>query len=300
MKYLKFLFSMLFFSTLSVSAIVAARAETITFYHMFSKNTPSLPQTKILVESFEKNYKIDFTQGQGCAVKDRFNKENGPALVEMVTGRYWFSLQQKDGLCDIDIKPVRWLGYQKYYYNICVRSDSGIANIKDLLQSNKIINGSFASGSHGGHLFNEINKSYGTKIKSIEYKNSGAAALALVSKDVELAVILDFVADKQEKMGNMRCLVKGQPGQDLSGSKTLPKLPTVMTEAPNIFGLGVKNVTDQQYLQLLLASQNAKKNLDDKIPAHKFVAVDDKKIFSNLVKEEIETAIFGLYRLTKD
>ena len=280
---------------LTCSSVMAFES---TFYHMFSKNTPSLPQTQILVDTMAPVSRIDFRQGQSCTVKSRFDQDRKPALIEIPTGRYWQSLQLQDGLCDIDLGPVRWLGMQIFYYDICVRHDSKINSMEDLIKHIGT-KASFASGSHGGHWFMLFNKHYGTHVKSIEYPNSGAAALAVVSGDVEVAMISDLVASRQVALKNMRCLGTSQPGQSNSLSKLLPRIPTPVNEAPQIFALGVKNVSDGQYQSLIKAIQQGKQQLDSKFPDNRFQTVG-ASLTENSMNQQIKMSIFGLYEFTKN
>ena len=59
------MYILIYFSFVSTSI-----SKEITYYHMFSKNTPTLPQTEIIVGSLKSVAAIDFTQGVACSVKN--------------------------------------------------------------------------------------------------------------------------------------------------------------------------------------------------------------------------------------
>jgi len=270
----------------------------ITYYHMFSKNTPTLAQTEIIVESLKSISDIDFKQGMACSVKNKFDRDTSPAIVEIATGRYWYTLQSNDELCNIDLKSVRWLGGQKLTYNLCVKNDSKVQNNDDLLKLD-IRTAGFASGSHGGHWLEKLNIHYNTKLKAIEYPNSGGAVIALISGEVDVAIISDVAAEKQEINNTIRCLGTTDQNSEKSLSKIFPKIPKAISDSGTIFAIGIKNVSDNEYKSFLLAMQKAKIVLDKNFPSNKFYIIDNKKNTEESFSKEINQAIFGLYQATK-
>jgi hypothetical protein len=276
------------------SKIVAAE---MAYYHMFSKNTPSLALTEIIVGQIEKKYPVNFMGGIACNSKRKIDQDKNPALIEVPSGRYWYSLHTGDGLCDINLDRVRWLGAQSYTYNLCVKSDSDIKTVSDL-NNQKNLKGSYASGSHGGHLYDTIHQYHGIKITGIEYANSNAASLALLSGDVQIAMLLNLVSDRQENLGNIRCIASGDSQSIKSMSRLFPRIPKEITLAKQIFILGVKNATDEQYQDLLKITNVAKKEIDKKIPGNIFEPVTDSR-GEKALDSEFKMSVFGLYNVTK-
>lgn len=274
-----------------------AWATDMTYYHMFSKNTPSLAITGVIVDHISKKYPVNFLGGIACNSKRKIDQDTNPALIEIPSGRYWYSLHAKDELCDINLNQIRWLGAQSYSYNLCVKEDSDIKHVNDLV-GRKNLRGSYASGSHGGHLYDTIHQHYDIKIKGIEYANSNAAALALLSNDVQIAMLLSLVSDRQENLKHIRCIASGDSKDEKSMARLFPKIPKEITLAKQIFILGVKNVTDDQYKNLVSIVNHAKIEIDQKMPGNIFVPVTDNKSEKSL-DAEFRLSVFGLYGVTK-
>jgi hypothetical protein len=280
-----------------LSGVSTYGKDKITYYHMFSKDAVSLPQSQMIAETLNKTFSVDFKPGLGCSTKTQIDEDKNIALIEFVTGRMWKSLQDKDGQCDIDHKVLKIIGTQSYFTNICVDNNSAIKTHQDFLKSRSLKIG-FSTGSHMGFWLDQYVKQYGVEIKQVPFTNSNKQMLALYSGEIDVVTVLDDVADKHIKDGKLRCIAFGDPKASMATEKLFPKISVGLSSAPNVFVLAVKNVDEKNYHLLIEKVLEAKKHLDKNFPSNRFIPVGNDH--SSIDADKIfRSATIDLYNLTK-
>lgn len=278
-------------------AVSFAKTE-VTFYHMFSKGSVAIPQSAILSDSINKKFKVDFRPGLSCSTKTQIDNDKNPAVVEFVTGRVWKSLQEKDGQCDIDLSKFRMLGSQSYFTNVCVLTSSPIKNAKDFIGS-KGLKAGFSTGSHMGFWLDQFQTQYGSTVNKVQYPNSNKQILALLAGEIDVATPLDSTAAKHAKTGKVRCISFGDPKHAQATEKLFSKVNPVLSSAPNLFVLAVKNVSDKDYKKIVSQVNAGKKQLDKNFPTNRFKAVGKKYSEADAIKA-LNSGTLDLYAVTKN
>lgn len=285
------------FITLSamILSLATAHAESFTYYMMTTANSPSIKITEPLINKLRESYTIDWKQNAGCAVKTQVERETNPIFVELVTGQMWMSLNEKNTNCVIDISKIRWVMVTETAYKFCVRADSTIKTFKDLVDL-KDARVAYATGTVGKPLIESLNKDLNASWRSILLTNSNAMLTALMAKDIDAAMLNIVASDPQESSNNIRCLATTEVGKENSLSKISPKTNPLLSKWALGYAVGLKNVSDQQYLKI----SNELKSLLPRVEMPKNVSVTS--IANTLEKElrdKVNDATINLHEATK-
>lgn len=275
------------------------KANEAIYYHMFSKGAPSLAHSQIVVDTINesKNFKINLRHGLVCSAKEDFNKQKDLALIEFINYRVWQSLQEANDECNFDLKNVRYLSVQPYHYNLCVLNDSAIKTAADLRNQKTLRFGN--GGGMGKYLVNQFTNKNGLEWTQQNYPNSGAAALALIAGEVDVAYLYSLVSGRQEATGKVRCLSYGDPKHEKATEKLLAEIHPILSSYSMMFITGVKNANDAQYKQLLDSVLLAEKSVDAKFKDNRLMVVGKditEKELATLVKNSTEET----FKITKN
>lgn len=276
---------------------IKAQAKELTYYHMFSKNTPTLPRTILIVDNLKQEWQVDFRPGLACSAKTTFDNDKKPAIVEFTSGRYWQSLLEKDHLCDFEIKDVKWLAYSHLYYNLCVPINSKINNVNDFLMSDSLVF-VIPDGSHLDYWRRSFNKSYNKNFKGIIVANSGAVGRALISGDADIGFMTSTASEPLEKNNAIKCLAYGEPNNQKSMSKLFDKIPSILNTTPISQLFGVKNVTEDEYKKIIEIFNKGQQEAKEKLGDRELVTISNISN-STAMEAEINKVIFEIYENIK-
>lgn len=243
MKFLLTALSMIF-------GVSVAQAQTnFKYYGMTTANSPSTKVTEALIEKLKGTYTIDWKQNAGCAIKTQVEKDTDPIFVEFAPGQYWMSLYDGNKNCVFDIEKIRYLAIIENSYSICVRADSTIGSMKDVM-SLPNVGIAYATGTPAKPMIESINKNYNTSIKPVLVTNSNAALTALLSKDVDVAYMISTVTIPQVAQNTIKCIATTESGKDNSLDKQLTKVNPAITTFNTQYVIGLKNVDDKRFKEI--------------------------------------------------
>lgn len=232
----------------SIFATSVQAQPTFTYYMMTTSNSPSIKVTETLVDKLKQSYNIDWKPNAGCAIKNQVEKDTNPMFVEFVPGQYWMSLYEGNKNCVFDIEKIRYLMIVENSYAFCVRKDSDLNSVQDLLSKEN--NVAYPTGVPVKPLIEQMNKQYDAKLKPVMVTNSNSAVTALLAKDVNVAFIVNTAAAAQLSQGTVKCIGTTESNQDHSLDKTLTKISPAITQYHVQYVIGLKNVDDAKFKEI--------------------------------------------------
>lgn len=280
--------------TVMLPTVAQARDQNkVTFYHMASQNTPSLPIREAMVADLSRSMTVDWKRGAGCAIKPQMQKDTGPAIVEFVSGRFWLSLQEKNEDCTLDLDSLFFVSQISYPYEFCVKSGSNF-QAKDFLTKPSTVG--YSSGTGFAYFLKETYRYYQVDHKGILFKNSNDTLLGLLSGDVKVAILGVLTSQPQKESGMIQCWATTRPGQNNSIDQLLPKVNRAYTTESSVWNLAVKNMDQKQKAEVIRSVQNTAKAIT---PLASKMVIGQDNTEERHIRQSVKDSIFGMYDQTR-
>jgi hypothetical protein len=286
----------LFLVFLGLVSPVAAQIQTpdkVTFYHMASQNTPSLPIREAMVADLSRSMTVDWKRGAGCAIKPQMQKDGRPLIVEFVSGRFWMSLQENNEDCTLDLDSLYFVSQISYPYEFCVKAGSDIRASDFLARSTTV---GYNSGTGFAYFLKETQQHYQVDHKGILFKNSNDTLLGLLSGDVKIAILGILTSQPQKESGTIQCWATTRPGQNNSVDRLLPRVNRAYTTESSVWNLAIKNMNEQQKLEVIRSVQNTAKAIT---PLASRLIIGQDQVDEGHIRQSVKDSIFGMYEQTK-
>ena len=284
---------LVFLSLVSPAAAQTRSTDKVTFYHMASQNTPSLPIREAMVADLSRSMEVDWKRGAGCAIKPQMQKDTKPLIVEFVSGRFWMSLQENNEDCTLDLDSLYFVSQISYPYEFCVKAGSHI-RASDFLTKPTTVG--YNSGTGFAYFLKETQQQYHVDHKGVLFKNSNDTLLGLLSGDVKIAILGVLTSQPQKESGTIQCWATTRPGQNNSLDRLLPRVNRAYTTESSVWNLAVKNMEEQQRIEVMRSVQNTAKTIT---PLANRLVIGQDRVDENHIRQSVKDSIFGMYEQTR-
>lgn len=222
-----------------ITASSVVGAADLTYYQLSSRTEPTVPIQDAWIESLEsKGISVTAKRGMGCGGMTAYQADPAAKLVYFSGGRYWLSLQKNEKACVIDLDSIEWVATVSDPYLMCSLADSEIQNSNSFRQKKQLTIGSTGAAPFSSWI-SDYNRKNHTTHKSISFGNSTESAMALLAKDIQVAVLQAIAAKKHISSGKIKCFASTATSSDLTNFSSLhPTGDKVINEYTSTFALG--------------------------------------------------------------
>jgi len=241
----------LLIGTAFVLASMTAQAAGITVISTSSRNSP----TTTVATTFKENLPgSSFYQADNCI--DGINKFNStPNSILTFGTTLAFSAVAKGQTCRPTINDKNVVFYAEQFFKICTKRGSG----KNFRSPGATFG--IPSVMLPDPLVNDINKQNGTTLKALPFSGSKDILLQVMSGDLDLGLLGNSAAQKQESAGVIECIAGTNPSDsDFIGKQLKMKIPDLRipvvllkngVNSPSDLGLVKKALESEGFVGLL-------------------------------------------------
>jgi tripartite-type tricarboxylate transporter receptor subunit TctC len=222
-----------------ITASSVVGAADLTYYQLSSRTEPTVQIQDAWLNSLESSgISVTAKRGMGCGGMTAYQADPAAKLVYFSGGRYWLSLQKNETACVIDLDSIEWVATVSDPYLMCSLADSPIQNSDSFKQKKQLTIGSTGAAPFGSWV-SDYNRKNHTTHKSISFGNSTEAAISLLAKDIQVAVLQAFAAKKHISSGKIKCFASTASSSDMENFSSLhPTGNKVINEYTSTFALG--------------------------------------------------------------
>jgi tripartite-type tricarboxylate transporter receptor subunit TctC len=277
-----------------ITASSVVGAADLTYYQLSSRTEPTVLIQDAWIDSLEsKGISVTAKRGMGCGGMTAYQADPAAKLVYFSGGRYWLSLQKNEKACVIDLDSIEWVATVSDPYLMCSLADSAIQDSNSFRQKKQLTIGSTGAAPFSSWI-SDYNRKNHTTHKSISFGNSTEAAMALLAKDIQVAVLQAIAAKKHISSGKIKCFASTATASALANFSSLhPTGDKVINEYTSTFALGAVGLSHDMLSRVRQAISNTSVDVSTTGFEIRYVTTDKeqqdgKKMIKSLITDVLQ------------